>query len=227
MLLIFSLPFPFYVSCWRVVKVEASSTCWTVEVMPIWQTSWARLPSMWRPRWVMWQLLLSCWRGTPGLMPWKQYVHALSFNSQMFILCCFSSRTVWLPCTSELWMVIVTWCPLSLLMGLISTPRMDKDGRSNIWKLLWMQWWIVQYVYLYLPYYYVLSSLFDLYMCTCGIHIFTFFLLCICSTCLMIAASEGSADLVRLLAENKADPMITDSNFLKALDYAVTRNHQE
>ena len=43
----------------------------------------------------------------------------------------------------------------------------------------------------------------------------------------MIAASEGSADLLRLLIDNKADPEINDNNMFKALDYAVTRNHQE
>ena len=43
----------------------------------------------------------------------------------------------------------------------------------------------------------------------------------------MIAAAEGRIGLIKLLAENKADPEINDSNMFKAIDYAVTRNHPE
>lgn len=47
------------------------------------------------------------------------------------------------------------------------------------------------------------------------------------STPLMIAAAEGRIALIKLLAENKADPEINDNNMFKAIDYAVTRNHPE
>lgn len=41
----------------------------------------------------------------------------------------------------------------------------------------------------------------------------------------MIAASEGRISLLKLLAENKADPELKDHSMFKAIDYAVSRNH--
>jgi len=47
------------------------------------------------------------------------------------------------------------------------------------------------------------------------------------STALMLAASDGRFSLVKLLTESKADPEVKDSSNFKAMDYAVTQNHQE
>ena len=43
----------------------------------------------------------------------------------------------------------------------------------------------------------------------------------------MMAAAEGRIGLLKLLAESKADPEISDNNMFKAIDYAVTKNHPE
>jgi len=46
-------------------------------------------------------------------------------------------------------------------------------------------------------------------------------------TALMLAASDGRFSLVKLLTESKADPEVKDSSNFKAMDYAVTQNHQD
>ena len=46
-------------------------------------------------------------------------------------------------------------------------------------------------------------------------------------TALMLAARDGRLSLVKLLTESKADPEVKDNQRFKALDYAVTQNHQE
>ena len=48
-----------------------------------------------------------------------------------------------------------------------------------------------------------------------------------CRTALMLAACDGRLSLVKLLTESKADPEVKDNRSFKALDYAVTQNHQE
>ena len=47
------------------------------------------------------------------------------------------------------------------------------------------------------------------------------------STCLMVASAGGSSDLVRVFVDSKADPSLVDKQGLKALDFAVSRNHHE
>ena len=49
----------------------------------------------------------------------------------------------------------------------------------------------------------------------------------VCSTALMMAASESHIGLFQLLTESKADPDVKDKDTCKAINYAISRNHPD